>query len=276
MENQPAAQSGKSGFQAHDQRRRGRIQVLLTDDLQRVGDAHGQNAGKDQGKPAGGDGGETDGFLRQQNEGQGKHRNHQRLNAVHAQTVQISRQPVNAGDLHGKGQGAAHQIQVALVDLRNAHAAEQIQPGDRQRHAEKGGFGRLFPEKQPQHRHQHDVHGGDEPRLSRVGVDDADLLQAGCDEQGAPTDQPHPPQRRILPFCRGFPEAALAGIQQKPAGNQKQHGKQAPRGLKGKGANMIHAHALGDKAKAPNGCTQQQTQTASNAFSPHFHHRGLL
>ena len=50
----------------------------------------------------------------------------------------------------------------------------------------------------------------------------------------------------------------------------------ARRGLKGKGANMIHAHALGDKAKAPNGCTQQQTQTASNAFSPHFHHRRLL
>ncbi|MEI3094433.1 MAG: hypothetical protein V8T48_11135 [Oscillospiraceae bacterium] len=134
-----------------------------------------------------------------------------------------------------------------------------------------GGF---FPRKQPQHRHQHDVHGGNEPRLSGVGVDNADLLQAGRDEQGAPADQPHPPQRRVLPLCHGFPEAAFADIQHKRAGNQKQHGKQAPRSLKGKGADVIHAHALGDKAKAPNGCTQQQTQTAANAIFLHMHHRG--
>ena len=59
-----------------------------------------------------------------------------------------------------------------------------------------------------------------------------------------------------------------------PLGALEQHGKQAPRGLKGKGADVIHAHALGDKAKAPNGCTQQQTQTAANAIFLHMHHRG--
>ena len=45
VQDDPAGQEGKDGLQAHEKGRDGGVGVLLGDDLQRIGDAAGKNAG---------------------------------------------------------------------------------------------------------------------------------------------------------------------------------------------------------------------------------------
>ena len=52
VQNQPAAQSGKHRFQAHNQRGGSGFQPLLTDNLHTVANTHGQHTCKAQRQPA--------------------------------------------------------------------------------------------------------------------------------------------------------------------------------------------------------------------------------
>ena len=231
--------------------------------MQRVGHAHGQYAGEQQRPPA------VQKIphvhrLRQGHEGSGQHRHHQGLNAVEPQPVQTNRKAVNAGNLHRKGQGASHEQQIPPVDLPGAHAAEQIKSRNRQSYADKGGFGHLLSQKQPQDGHQHNVHGGNESGFSRIGVHKSHLLQAGGHKQRSAADQAGFPQRGILPLFQRPSKAALAQLHGEAAHHQENHCQQTTDHLKGKRPDEIHAHTLSDKGKSPdNGC-QEQAGAAPN------------
>ena len=96
--------------------------MLLTDDLQAECHTHGQDTRIAQGQPAAEDI-FPDRSLRQEHGNAGKNGCHQRLDAVDPKTVKAACQFIHQGNLHRKTQGAAQKQQVALVDLRNAHAA---------------------------------------------------------------------------------------------------------------------------------------------------------
>ena len=131
-------------------------------------------------------------------------------------------------------------------------------------------------EENTQDRYQNNVHGGNKTGFSRIGINKTDLLQAGGDEQGNAADQTGFPQIRIFPAFDRFREAALFTFQQEGTGNQKSDGKTAPDKLKSKRTDKVHAHALGNESKAPDGCTQQQTKAAFPLIFHNKHHRRLL
>ena len=268
----PAAQGGEHGFQTHNQGSGGALQMLLTQNLHGVGKTHGQDAGKQQRPPAGKDIRRNHRFC-QKHTGNGDHRHHQSLDAVEPDAVQLSGEPVDAGDLHRDGQGTAHQQKIPLVDPGDANAAEQKQAHDCKAHAEYGDFGNLLPQKVAKHRHKDDVHGCDEAGFARLGVDKPDLLQAGGNKQSTAADDTGFPERRIGPLFHGLHRGTLPALKNKGAGCQKQNRQQTPDGLKRKGPDPVHTHALGDEGEAPDDGCQQKTDASTDFF---FHGETFL
>ena len=88
-------------------------------------------------------------------------------------------------------------------------------------------------------------------------------------------DEPSFPENRIFPPSNGFSRRAFSYFKEKGNRYQKQNGQKASEELKGKRANQIHAHTLGNKSGAPDQGCHKQEDTALNSFF-HNHHRRLL
>ena len=215
-------------------------------DLQGIGNAHGEDARIPQGQPAGGDAGSVNG-LRQQRPGDGEHRRHQCLDAVELQPVQPGAVPVDEQNLHGEGHGAQQQQHIPLVDAADGGAAEQVQPHNGGNQAQQGVPPGLLAQEEPQKGDEDDIHGGEKPRLACIRIHKADLLQAAGGKQGQTADDAGAPQRRV---CPALPKGLSLGEQGR--GREEEHnGQKAPDCLEGKGADFVHAHALGNKGRAP-------------------------
>ena len=249
MEQQPAEESGENGLQAHQQGRRRRGHPALAHDLQRIGHAHGENAGIGQGHCGGEDILKAD-LLRQQGKGQGKDRHHSGLDAVELHPVQLAAVPVDQQDLHGEGRGAAEKHQVSFVDAAAARPAQKIQAHNGGDQAQHRIASRLLAGKKPQKGDEHNVHGGKKAGLSGIGIHQAHLLEAGRNEKSGAADQTGAPQAGVGPLL--LPQGgAFFPVHKEGQRKQKQHGQAAAEKLEGKGPDGIHAHALGNKGGAP-------------------------
>ena len=115
MKNQPSAKSCKYRFQTHNQRCSGGLQIFLSNNLQAVSDAHGENTGKAQRQPAGEDVTHVQ-LFGQQHEGNRKHCHYQSLNTVQSETIQILSESVDQQDLNSEAQSTADEEQVTNID----------------------------------------------------------------------------------------------------------------------------------------------------------------
>ena len=102
IQEKPTGQYGEHRFQAHDQRSRSGRKTLLTQDLQGIGHAGGQDTCIKQ-RNSTGQNVFPDRSFRQEHHHRGNHGVHQELNAVQPKAVQRLSQPVNQGNLNGEG-----------------------------------------------------------------------------------------------------------------------------------------------------------------------------
>ena len=204
VEQQPAKEQGEGRFQTHDQRCRSGLQMLLANDLQAEGNAHGQNARIAQRQPAIQDV-FPNGSFRQEHSSRGHNCGNNCLNAVDPQTVKAAGELVHQRDLYCETKSTAQQEQITLVDLCDTDAAQQIETGNGNGYADPGRNGNPLPKEQAQYRHQHNVHGGNKACLTGGGILDAQLLQAACNEQGYAADDAGFPELFVGPdFEIGF------------------------------------------------------------------------
>ena len=172
---------------------------------------------------------------------------------------------VHGHDLKAEQHGTAQQDIIAHLDAAKAVLhAEQVQPANRDDHAQPEPRIAVPPQKQPEHRDQNDVHRRQEAGLCGGGVQgDADLLGcAGREEQraaGKPCDQ------ELLALCGRFRPTGSAAlplakrVKGKDGGDQHQHRQPAAPCQK-----RISTHpgtgALCHKGCAPDKGTEHQHQ----------------
>ena len=125
LEQQPAEDQGEHRFQTHENGGLGGLQGLLSQNLEGVGNTHGQNSGIEQGNGTVHNCCERN-LFREKHDQRRQQCADQTLNAVKADTVQLKPQSVHNGDLHGEPKSAANQKNVAQIDLGNTRTAEQI------------------------------------------------------------------------------------------------------------------------------------------------------
>ncbi len=177
---------------------------------------------------------------------------------------------VHQQDLRREGKGAEDQQHVAPYDGERFRHAQQVQPGPRQCHRQPHHRAHPVPEQQAVQRHDQDVQRGQETRLARGGLLQPELLQVdrgeqhqpaqrAADEQGAPVP---PPGSAFLPFYN-------AVIQQDDRPERKGAQEGAHR-LEGKGTDVAHAQALGDKGAAPDDGGGQQHQASGPLVPVHM------
>ena len=168
---------------------------------------------------------------------------------------------VNDQDMSGVEQGAEHDNQVPGGNGKRLRHAQEVQPRHRQRNAPRQQQGGLAAEQQEaEQRYEDDVHGGNKPGLARRSPHgDAQLLGKGrqrqhCAAGAAPQQQEflsRPVQLEHVPPSRY--EAGSRQVNQQ----QRQEGDDITHTVKSKRADILRAHALGGKTKAPDQCGQQ-------------------
>lgn len=199
MEQQPAEEQGEDRFQTHENGCLGGIQLFLAHDLQGVGHTHGQYACIAQGQPAQKNIPQVD-LLRQHHHDCAEHTADQALDEIQPDTVKTPAPAVHNGDLHRKEEGAGQKHQVCDLNAHQIGATEQIQANHSNAHADPGCQGRMIAQESTQHRHQHDVHGGEEARLACGGVLQTDLLQSRCQKKCNTGNETGFPQLLVQPF----------------------------------------------------------------------------
>jgi len=115
VEQQPAEEQSEGRFQAHDHRCLGGFQMLLTNDLQGVGNAHGQDARIEQGEPTAEDIRPVHILCQDHHNGR-QHCADKALDEVEPDSVKAKTQTVHDGDLHREEKGTAQQHQIRDLD----------------------------------------------------------------------------------------------------------------------------------------------------------------
>ena len=265
MEDEPSGQAAENGFEAHNQGRGGGFQIFLGQDLQGIGDTHGQDTGEAQALPVVEDCGQGRGFG--YHEGCGNQTAHQRLDDVQTDAVQLVCHPIHQRNLHGKGKGTANHQNITDVDGGYACAAEQIQADDRNSDGNDGGQGRLFTQHQTAHGHQHDVHGGNETGFAGIGVHQSHLLGGAGHKQGQAAQDTGLPKLFVGPFFQeGLP---LRTVKQKDHRDQDSHRQETANGLEAEGTDDI-THGLGHKGRTPDHRRDQQQKHGFDFLSIHI------
>ena len=180
MEQQPAAQRAEYALQTHDEACNGGVYVPLAQDLQGIGHAAGHHAAVDQREPVGPELGQG-GILEQEGGSGALYGHHKELQQAQADTVHLRGKVVHRHDLKAEQHGAGKQDPIAGLNAAKAvFHAEQIEPAHGDDHAQPEPGTAPPPQKQPEYRHQHHIHGGQETGLGRGRVErDADLLGSG-------------------------------------------------------------------------------------------------
>ncbi len=274
MKKQPACQQGKYGFQAHNDGGRAAGKVLLADDLQPVGNAHGKKACVAQGQRALQD--RLPVWLFQhQHDNRRKGGADQRLNQVQPQTVYHIGVAVYHRDLQCKHNRAQNQKQIAYAEAAAVHAAEQVKSHYRQRHADCHIRAAFAAEEQPNHRHDHDIHGGEKGGFAGIGGNDSQLLQIYRQKQRHRSQKTCFPKGSVCPAGeKGF-SVIFEAVGNQNYGKKPHYRQQAADRLKGKGTDIVHAHALGNKGTAPDHSSKRQSEAAQQSFV-HKNHQAIL
>ena len=245
--------------------------MFLSDDLQGECDAEGEDTRIYQRNPAGNDVAEI-WFFRYQHNDSGENTAKQALDTVQPQAIHLAAQMVHQCDLNSIAQSAAQEIKITDINLRYAHTAQQIQSDYGKGNADPCGKGWLLAKEDTEDRNQNDIHGCYEACFSGGCMDNAQLLQAGCNKERDAAGKTGFPEIWIQPLLKGVCGAAF---NQKNNNDQKGNRQNRTHGLKCKGADIVHAHTLSDKSRAPDyGCDQQREGSAKFVF--HINHHGRL
>ena len=262
VQQQPAAQGAEHAFQTHDKAGDGGVQVFLSQDLERIARTAGQYA-------AIGDGQEIGTKFRQRRRLKEKRRrralhcDYDKLQEAQPHAVHQRRKVVDGHDLEAEQHRAGEQDPVAGLDAAEAVLhAEQVKAHHGDDHAGPELGAALPAQKQAEHRHQHDVHGRQEARLGRGGVDgDADLLgRRGCEQKGAADEarrQQSHPLRLFLGPAVGRALLFAQGIKGGHGREQHEDSQPAPPREEGIGPHA-GACALGHERRAPDEGAEHQ------------------
>ena len=262
MEQQPAAQRAEHAFQTHDEACNGGVHVPLAQDLQGVGHAAGHHAAVGQREPVGPELGQG-GVLEQEGGSGALHGHHKELQQAQADTVHLRGKVVHRYNLKAEQHGAGKQDPIAGLNAAKAvFHAEQVEPAHGDDHAQPEPGTAPPPQKQPEYRHQHHIHGGQETSLGRGRVErDADLLGSGGRKQQGAAAKPR--RQQMSAVGRGFGPAigcavpAVESIEGADGRQQHQHRQPAAPGQKGISPHA-GACALGHERRAPDKGAEHQ------------------
>ncbi len=128
MEQQPAADGGERRFKAHDQRSDRRIEILLADHLQCIGDARRHDARVEDGNERLVDLRQLRHLLQKKHADQAEDSRDKELNAGQADAVAFRRKVVDEKDLEREKERAGDDEQVSFGDAESFIHAQQIKP----------------------------------------------------------------------------------------------------------------------------------------------------
>ena len=187
--------------------------------------------------------------------GQGLHTGE--LHAVHH-----GREVVYGQNLEGKDNGTGKEVQVAFLQMKVPLChAEQIHAKSRQPYGGPDAQSNLFPQENPQQRHQHHIQRADEARFAHSGIPHAELLQSASQKQADAAADAAEKEQPVVLFPVSLPGLLFAApVHDGRHGQQHHQGNDIPHRDKSERAHIVHAHALGHKSKAPyqGGCEQDQ------------------
>jgi hypothetical protein len=156
--------------------------VPLPDDLQPVGNAGRQQAGAENRNPRAKEIRERDGLYEQRAHAAARPADG-KLNGRDLQRPNPPRRPTDHVDVHRPPERGGADPPVSEADPQATGHAQEIQPANRKGRAAPDRESNPLPSQQIEQRDDHDIEAGDESRLSRRGVDNADLLQRRRTEQ---------------------------------------------------------------------------------------------
>ena len=264
VQDEPAANGAEDAFQTHDEAGDGGVQVFLAQNLQRVGHAAGKDAAEHDGPGVGCKIGQGGRLKQERGKGALDGRD-QELQQAQADTVHQRGVVVHRHDLEAEQHGAAQQQPVAELHAAKAvFHAEQVEPGHRDDHAHPEPRAVPPPQCQPEHRHQHHIHGSEETGLGRGGVeDDAHLLGCRGKEEERAADDACGQQGLAVLFGLGPAVGgtcpAVERVKHIHGGNQHQHSQPAAPGQERIGSHA-GAGALCHEREAPDKGAEHQQQ----------------
>ena len=166
MQKQPAGQRRKDRFQTHQQSRRSRGGLALTEDLQRIAAAAGKNARVEDRIPRRKDTLCLRGFKEQHTDGQEDARS-EKLNAGHNRRIgMLFAEVIDGHDVQCEDECTDQHEQIAAAERKVLPDAEQIKSRNGARDAEPDRGGRLLPQGNRKDRHDHNIERGNEARFS--------------------------------------------------------------------------------------------------------------
>lgn len=176
---------------------------------------------------------------------------HKGLYHIKAQSVHVQAENVHENDLHRKGKGASKEQKVAGTYTCNAHTAKTIKPCHGKSNTNGHHFRGLALQKELKHGHEHNVHGGEERGFSRVRIYKSHLLQIASKKYGNSAKYSCLPQIFVHPTGKEVFAVLFETVGNYAYREQTKYCKKAAYSLEGKRTDMIHAHALSYKRRAP-------------------------
>lgn len=177
---------------------------------------------------------------------------YQKLDAGHAHPVHQRGEMVDHQDVQGKADGADQKQQVRGLQGKSGFDAQQIQPGDRDHHADPDVPPAFLFQEQPQDRYQDDIAGGQESGLPGRGAQvKAHLLERAAEKQHDSAAESAEEQLLFLRRSVGLFPGRSDPVQEGDDRQQRQPADQGADGVKRIGADGVAAGRLRDKSNAP-------------------------
>ena len=247
MQEDRAGDDREKRLKAHQKRHYRRVAVFLRDDLAGVAHAACKNTDVQDVRQALLDLCQRGLLARDQRADARENANRDELDARKLDAVHLLAEVVDDHDVERERDGAEEDIKIAALKRKALAAgeAEEIKPRHRKRHIEPHALARLFADKQPEHRHEHDVERRDKSRLARARLLHTVLLEVdGRGKHHAAGNAAD--QQRLFLLARIFfarMQAARNAHQHKKEDRRGDHAQHAER----KRADLAGAQALRHK-----------------------------
>ena len=259
------------------------MHAVLRNDLKRVCNAVAQNAGIEHGGQ-----GSSERLkrrrLKNEHEDKAPDAAHKKLQAAHAHAFDQWGKSINDQNMDCEGKCAGNNKAVAERELEfTLLHAQKVKSCHGQNHRRPNIEARASADEDANHGHEHDVQTRQKAGLADRCVQKPKLLQRLGNEKRRAAAKAAQPKTRIFPGacrrllrfgCRGGGSCILIlfcrpRIKQRNHRQQKKSADDRARPRKGKGAHMLHAESLGDKARSPD-CRSNEKQKIVSCLKRHW------
>lgn len=159
-------------------------------------------------------------------------------------------------DMKGPENRSCEYEEITFGEMEIAANWQEIHADQSQQRPDPEVEARFVPGKEPDYRNQDDVKSGNEPGVASRCVYDADLLQGGSAEEEKSKDKAAKDGIFIPLYTLDFIFSEPSEVD--PADNDEcQSSNTEPEGIEQEGADMVHAHALGNEGEAPDDGSQK-------------------